>query len=92
MTVDADGAVWVAQWDGASLIQLGKDGHEIARVVFPARKVSSLTFGGRDNRTAWVTTANPGGREVEGAGAGALFQVDLGVAGKPEYRSRIAVN
>ncbi|MCC6705696.1 MAG: SMP-30/gluconolactonase/LRE family protein, partial [Thermomicrobiales bacterium] len=55
------------------------------------KKVSSLTVGGIDYRTAWVTTANPGGREIEGAGAGALFQVDLGVAGKREYLSRILI-
>jgi D-xylonolactonase len=91
MTVDADGAVWVAQWDGHSLIRLGSDGEEIDRVMFPAKKVSSLTFGGAGYRTAWVTTANPGGRDVEGPGAGALFEVDLGVTGKPEFLSRIGM-
>lgn len=91
MTVDAEGSVWVAQWDGNSLIRLGADGEEIKRVYFPARKVSSLTFGGPGYLTAWVTTANPAGREVEGPGAGALFEVDLGVAGKPEFFSRIGL-
>lgn len=91
MTVDAEGHVWVAQWDGHSLIRLDHDGFEMERIRFEPKKVSSLTVGGIDYRTAWVTTANPGGREIEGAGAGALFQVDLGVAGKREYLSRILI-
>jgi D-xylono/L-arabinono-1,4-lactonase len=91
MSVDAEGAVWVAQWDGHSLIRLGSDGTETERVMFPPKKVSSLTFGGTGYRTAWVTTANPGGREIEGPGAGALFEVDLGVAGRPEFLSRIGL-
>ena len=91
MTVDAEGFVWSAQWDGSCLIRLNLDGEEVDRVKFPARKVSSIIFGGDDYRDAYVTTANVNGREVEGDGAGALFRVDLGVTGKPEYFSRIAV-
>ena len=91
MTVDADGHVWVAQWDGHCVVRLDLDGNEAERVLFPPKKVSSLTFGGVGYRTAWVTTANPEGREVEGEGAGALFEVELGVAGKPEFRSSIDV-
>jgi D-xylono/L-arabinono-1,4-lactonase len=89
MTVDADGFVWSAQWDGSCLIRLNLDGEEVDRVTFPAKKVSSINFGGEDYRDAYVTTANVNGRETEGPGAGALFSVDLGVAGKPEYFSRI---
>lgn len=89
LTVDANGAVWVAQWDGHCLIRLDNHGREAERVHFPPKKVSSLAFGGTDYRTAWVTTANPGGRDVEGEGAGGLYEVDLGVAGKPEFLSRI---
>lgn len=91
MTVDAEGHVWVAQWDGRSLLRLDEHGNESERVTFPAEKVSSVTFGGESFRTAWVTSANPNGRAIEGEGAGALFEVDLGVAGKAEFRSRVLI-
>jgi D-xylonolactonase len=89
MTVDADGYLWSAQWDGSSLIRISPEGVETFRVPFPAKKVSSITFGGPEYADAYVTTANVGGREVEGPGAGALFRIDLGVQGRPEYYSRI---
>jgi D-xylonolactonase len=91
MTVDAEGYVWLAQWDGSCLIRLNPEGEEVERVRFPAKKVSSIIFGGDDYRDAYVTTANVNGREVEGEGAGALFRVDLGVAGKPEFFSGIGL-
>ncbi|MCC6705745.1 MAG: SMP-30/gluconolactonase/LRE family protein [Thermomicrobiales bacterium] len=91
MTVDADGYVWSAQWDGSCLLRLDLDGNEVDRVTFPANKVSSIIFGGEDYLDAYVTTANVNGRETEGPGAGALFRVQLGVAGKPEFFSRIGL-
>ena len=42
-------------------------------------------------RDAYVTTANVNGREVEGSGAGALFRVNLGVQGRPEFQSKIGL-
>jgi D-xylonolactonase len=92
LTVDVDGCVWVAQWDGNCLIQLDPGGEELRRVVFPAKKVSSITFGGADYRTVWVTTANVEGRESEGNGAGALFQLQLDVVGRAEFLSQIRID
>ena len=95
MTVDREGHVWSAFWDGGRVARYDPDGEEVARVAFPAKKVSAVTFGGADYDTAYVTTAlgpgeaAAGTREEEGSGAGALFAVDLGVGGVPEFRSRI---
>lgn len=91
MTVDAEGLIWLAQWDGHCLLRLNEDGKEIERVLFPPRKVSSIIFGGDDYRDAYVTTANVNGRDFEGPGAGALWKVDLGVSGRPEFYSRLRV-
>jgi sugar lactone lactonase YvrE len=91
MTVDAEGYVWSAQWDGSALIRIAPDGNEVHRIPFPAKKVSSVIFGGNDYRDAYVTTANVNGREDEGPGAGALFRVNLGVKGRPEFQSRIGL-
>jgi sugar lactone lactonase YvrE len=91
MTVDAEGYVWSAQWDGSALIRIAPDGNEVHRIPFPAKKVSSIVFGGNDYRDAYVTTANVNGREDEGSGAGALFRVNLGVTGRPEFQSKIGL-
>lgn len=71
------------------------DGTEERCVEFPARKVSCVGWGGEKCREAYVTTAldpgedEPGTREEEGNGAGALFCVDLGVRGVSPYRSAV---
>ncbi len=91
MTVDAEGYVWSAQWDGSALIRIAPDGNEVHRIPFPAKKVSSVVFGGNDYREAYVTTANVNGRDEEGPGAGALFRVNLGVQGRPEFFSKIGL-
>ena len=58
-----------------SIVTLAPDGNEVHRIPFPAKKVSSIVFGGNDYRDAYVTTANVNGRDEEGPGAGALFRV-----------------
>ena len=95
MTVDGEGYVWSARWNGGCLVRYAPDGSEDARVEFPAKKVSSVTFGGADYVDAFVTTAlgpgegEPGTKAEEGEGAGALFRFRPEAGGIPEFRSRI---
>jgi sugar lactone lactonase YvrE len=91
MTVDAEGYVWSARWGGGCLVRYSPDGEEERRITFPARKVSSLIFGGPDYTDIYVTTAGGQNKEEEGEGAGALFHINLGIRGLPEFRSRIAL-
>ncbi|WP_049904066.1 SMP-30/gluconolactonase/LRE family protein [Halococcus agarilyticus] len=89
MTMDDEGTMWSARWNASALVRYGNDGEELDRVSFPARKVSSVTFGGDEYGTAYVTTAGGDDREGEGDGAGALFAFDPAVRGRPEHRSDI---
>ncbi len=90
MTVDADGNVWSARWDGYRLTQYAPDGRELQRVMFPtAKKVSSVIFGGPDYTDMYVTTAGGNNKAENGEGAGALFRINLGIKGVPEFPSRI---
>jgi sugar lactone lactonase YvrE len=91
MTVDAEGYIWSARWDGGCLVRYGPDGTEDIRVDFPANKVSSVTFGGADYTDIYVTTAGGDNRAQEGPGAGALFRLNLGIRGVPEFPSRVAL-
>lgn len=91
MTVDALGHVWSARWDGSCLVRYTPGGVEERRILFPAKKVSSLTFGGRDYTDIYVTTAGGDNKPEEGEGAGALFRLNLGIRGVEEYYSRIGL-
>jgi D-xylonolactonase len=89
MTVDAGGYIWSAHWDGSCLIRYTPDGTEERRIGFPAKKVSSVIFGGEDYTDIYVTTAGGNDKPNEGPGAGALFRLNLGMKGLPEFRSKI---
>ena len=91
MTVDAEGYIWSARWDGSSLVRYSPDGREDRRIEFPAKKVSSVIFGGEGYTDMYVTTAGGDNKAEEGSGAGALFRLNVGIRGVPEYLSRICL-
>ena len=91
MTVDALGHVWSARWDGSCLVRYTPGGIEERRILFPVKKVSSVTFGGSDYTDMYVTTAGGDNKPEEGEGAGALFRLNLGIRGVEEFYSRIGL-
>ena len=91
MTVDAEGYVWSARWDGSSLVRYTPEGEQERRIWFPARKVSSVVFGGEYYTDMYVTTAGGQDKIAEGPGAGCLYRLNIGIRGKPEYLSRVGL-
>jgi D-xylono/L-arabinono-1,4-lactonase len=91
MTVDAEGYIWTAKWDGYMLVRYAPDGTEERRIKFPTRKVSCVTFGGEEYTDMYVTTAGGNNKVENGAQAGSLFRLNLGIRGVPEFRSRILI-
>jgi D-xylonolactonase len=91
LTVDAEGCVWCAKWEGGTVVRYTPDGVEERRIELPAPKVSSLAFGGEDYGDLYITTAGANERETDGETAGALFRLRPGVTGVPEFRSRIGL-
>jgi D-xylonolactonase len=89
LTVDSEGHVWVAFWEGHALRRFRPDGTLDATIRFDPRKVSSVTFGPDAYDTAYVTTACHEGRAAEGDGAGSVYTLDPGVTGRAEFRSAI---
>ncbi|MCB1495102.1 MAG: SMP-30/gluconolactonase/LRE family protein [Bauldia sp.] len=88
-TIDTDGYIWNAQWDGWRLARYSPDG-ELDRIVeLPVQKPTSCMFGGADLRTLYVTTAiwdlTPEQLRAQPQ-AGGLFAVDVGIGGVPESR------
>jgi sugar lactone lactonase YvrE len=90
LTVDSQGFVWSARWNGSALYRYTPDAVEAGRIEFPAKKVSSVSFGGGDYEDLFITTAiTDGTRSSEGAGAGALFRIRPGVRGVAEFVSKV---
>lgn len=88
-TVDCEGCLWSAQWDGGCLIRFDPQGH-IERVIrVPVSKPTSCAFGGPEYRQLFVTTATRGldrnGLRNEPM-AGRVLQLDVGVAGMAPAR------
>jgi D-xylono/L-arabinono-1,4-lactonase len=92
MTVDAEGYVWSARWDGSCLVRYSPDATEERRIDFPVKKVSSVIFGGRDYTDMYVTTAGGDSKATDGALAGAVFRLNLGIKGVPEFPSRVGIS
>lgn len=91
MTVDANGDIWSARWDGWAMHRYSAEGVHKQTIEFPTKKVSAAAFGGPDYTDMYVTTAGASDISENGESAGALFRVNLGIAGKSEFVSRIGL-
>jgi sugar lactone lactonase YvrE len=86
-TVDAEGFLWNARYQGGALARFAPDGTLDRLVRLPVSQPTSCAFGGEGLRTLYVTTATQTLNAVERAEqplAGALLALDVGVAGLPE--------
>ena len=93
MTVDSEGCIWSARWNGNGVFRYSPEGELLEKIEIPAKKVSSVCFGGDDLRDLYITTALDGGTKAEeGEGAGALFLLRVDVAGVPEFYSKINIS
>jgi sugar lactone lactonase YvrE len=84
MSVDAEGYLWVALWDGWSVRRYSPTGDLDRIVQLPVARVTSCAFGGPDLADLYVTSASTGLNAAELAGqplAGDLFVVQPGVRG-----------
>jgi sugar lactone lactonase YvrE len=85
MTVDAQGMLWIALWDGGGVSRWDpRTGARLDTVDVPARRVTSCAFGGPELDELYITTARIGLTEadlVHQPKAGGLFRARPGVAG-----------
>lgn len=87
LTVDAEGGVWVAEWDAWRVARYTPDGTFDREIRLPVPRPTSMAFGGDDLRTLYITTASIGLSEAqlrEAPLSGSLFECHPGVAGLPE--------
>lgn len=83
LTVDAEGCVWSAKWNGARLVRYTPDGTVDRTVGLPVRRPTSVVFGGHDLDLLVITSARLDG-DLDGETAGSVFVLDVGVGGLPE--------
>lgn len=85
---DEEGYYWSALFDGGRVVRLSPEGEIVATVAIPARRPTMIAFGGRDRRTAYVTTARVGLDEAALAAqplSGGIFSFEVEVPGVPEW-------
>jgi sugar lactone lactonase YvrE len=89
LTVDSEGFVWSAKWDGWKIVRYAPDGSVDLEVKLPVQRPTSCMFGGPELRQLFVTSARVGLSETELQAqplAGSIFQVETNTQGLPEPR------
>ncbi len=87
MTVDSEGCLWIAFWDGWCIRRFTPEGKHLADLPLPVQRPTSCAFGGPDFDRLYITSARIG---LEGTDldrqplAGGLFMAAVGVAGLPD--------
>jgi sugar lactone lactonase YvrE len=92
-TVDADGCIWSARYQGGCVARIAPNGVVDRIVALPVTQVTSCAFGDADLRTLYITTARQRLTDAQLRGeplAGALFALRVDTPGLPEPECRIA--
>jgi xylono-1,5-lactonase len=87
MTVDAEGCLWIAFWDGWCVRRFSPEGERLAELKLPVARPTSCAFGGDALDQLYVSSASIGLTKEEKAAqpqAGGLFRLDPGVKGLPD--------
>ncbi len=89
MTVDAEGFIWTALWNGWGVARWNpQTGEMVEKVKAPCPYVTCPSFGGADLDVLYFTTAKRGSDKMEPAKeelAGSVFAVRPGVKGLPGF-------
>jgi sugar lactone lactonase YvrE/DNA-binding IclR family transcriptional regulator len=84
LTVDAEGFVWSAHWDGWCVTRYDPQG-QVDRVFnLPVPRPTSCVFGGPDMQTLFVTSARirlSAAQLVDAPLSGSVFAIDTGIKG-----------
>jgi sugar lactone lactonase YvrE len=83
LTIDAEGGLWVALYNGSAVHRYTSDGVLDAVVEVPATQVTACAFGGPELDRLYITTSR---RDISAADqplAGCLFATSPGIGGVP---------
>lgn len=90
MTIDTEGMLWIAHWDGWQITRWNPNtGEKLSHISLPVSRVTSCTFGGKDLKDLFITSARVGLTEEELQKqplAGSLFLIrNCGFEGLPAF-------
>jgi sugar lactone lactonase YvrE len=91
LTVDAADHVVCAIWSGGCVVRFTPSGEIVGRMRLPAKRMTSVAYGGPLLDMLYATSALQDG--ADGAGdeaAGAVFRIPGSGRGRPEWPSRVA--
>jgi D-xylonolactonase len=82
LALDAEGTLWSARREAGVILKIGENRRLMGQVTFPARDVTSIAFGGPDDRTVFAAATMP-------EGGSKIFILQSPTAGIPPLRARI---
>ena len=90
MTIDSEGMLWIAHWDGWQITRWDPNtGIKLFSFRMPAARITSCAFGGGELEDLYITSASRDLTEDQLAGqplAGSLFVIkNIGVKGLPAF-------
>jgi xylono-1,5-lactonase len=84
MTVDAEGCLWIAFWDGGCVRRFSPQAEWLETIELPVTRPTSCTFGGPELDRLYISSASIGldadARQMQ-PNAGGLFMLMPGVRG-----------
>jgi sugar lactone lactonase YvrE len=86
MTIDAEGQLWLALWDGRRVIRVDPHAGRITdQIDMPVSRPTSCAFGGLNLDELYITSASnlPPDQRAKEPHAGGVFRVRPGVGGLP---------
>jgi|SRR5450432_165801 len=90
MTIDSQGMLWIAHWDGWQITRWDPEkGEKIHAIPLPVARVTSCCFGGHDFQDLYITSAKTGLSKEQMKTqplAGSLFVIkNIGYSGLPFF-------
>lgn len=85
-TIDSEGYLWNAEWDGARIVRYSPEGAVDRTIKLPVSRITGCCFGDRDLKTLYVTTARTGLTSFQmdmQPFAGSLFAIATDIQGRP---------
>ena len=87
--IDEEGYLWNCRFFGGCILRIAPDGIVERVIEMPVSNITNCTFGGRDLKTLYITSASmsaPVGERL----AGGLFAIDANVRGLPTDQFRVS--
>ena len=90
LTIDSEGYLWSARWEGSKIVRYAPDGRVDREIKLPVSRPTSCMFGGPDLDVLFVTSCSQQLDEPNRlpSPAGAVLAIDVGVIGvaEPEFQ------